>query len=67
MDYLLDILHAIQSLLQVTIGLLRDVPALTRLSPASKSGEAAPAIITVTITARRLVTPLNMLVPCLPS
>ena len=60
---LISIELTIDSLVQV----VRDVQALTRLSPASKSGEAAPAIITVTITARRLITPLNMLLPCLPS
>ena len=38
-----------------------DVPAPIRLSRASKSGEAAPAVTIVTITARMLATPPNML------
>ena len=54
---LISIELTIDSLVQV----VRDVPALMRLSPASKGGKAAPAVITVTITARMLATPPNML------
>ena len=54
---LISIELTIDSLVQV----VRDVPAPTRLSPASKGGKAAPAVITVKIIARMLATPPNML------